>query len=119
MRTASCFTLHRLCHLEEVRRRLLGDVHRRAHDDVAAVVGEERALAVEVLAVRGHVGDVEQGEEALEETPSDVEGPLVVGREEGLALLSPEQVLSRLAALVFVDLQGAERDGDRLELKYI
>lgn len=50
---------------------------------------------------------MEQREEALEESPSDVEGALVVGRQQGLALLSSEQVLSRLAALVFVDLQGA------------
>lgn len=94
------------CHLKEVRRRLLWDVHSRAHDDIAAVVREERALAVEVFSVWGHVGDVEQREEALEESPSDVEGALVVGRQQGLALLSSEQVLSRLAALVFIDLQG-------------
>lgn len=49
---------------------------------------------------------MEQGEEALEESPSDVEGALVVGRQKGLALLSSEQVLSRLAALVFIDLRG-------------
>lgn len=49
---------------------------------------------------------MEQREEALEESPSDVEGALVVGRQKGLALLSSEQVLSRLAALVFIDLQG-------------
>lgn len=49
---------------------------------------------------------MEQREEALEESPSDVEGALVVGRQQGLALLSSEQVLSRLAALVFIDLQG-------------
>lgn len=59
-------------HLKEVRRRLLWDVHCRAHNDVAAVVGEERALAVEVLAVGGHVRDVELREEALEESPADV-----------------------------------------------
>lgn len=39
------------CHLKEVRRRLLWDVHSRAHDDIAAVVREERALAVEVFPV--------------------------------------------------------------------
>lgn len=49
---------------------------------------------------------MEQREEALEESPADVEGALVVGRQKGLALLSSEQVLSRLAALVFIDLQG-------------
>lgn len=49
---------------------------------------------------------MEQREEALEESPSDVDGALVVGRQQGLALLSSEQVLSRLAALVFIDLQG-------------
>lgn len=59
-----------------------------------------------MLPVGRHVGDMQQREEALEEPPSDVEGPLVVGREEGLALLAPEQVLSRLAALVFVYLRG-------------
>lgn len=103
-RASHCTALRR--HLKEVRRRLLWDVHCRAHDDVATVVREERALAVEVLPVWGHVGDMQQREEALKESPPDVEGPLVVGREEGLALLSPEQVLSRLAALVFVNLQG-------------
>lgn len=49
---------------------------------------------------------MEQREEALKESPSDVEGALVVGRQKGLALLSSEQVLSRLAALVFIDLRG-------------
>ena len=59
-----------------------------------------------MLPVGRHVGDVQQGEEALEEPPPDVEGALVVGRGEGLPLLAPEQVLGRLAALVLVDLRA-------------
>ena len=93
-----------LRYLKEVRGRVLRDVGGRAHDDVAAVVGEQAALAVQVLPVGRHVGDVQQGEEALEEPPPDVEGALVVGRGEGLPLLAPEQVLGRLAALVLIDL---------------
>lgn len=66
-------------HLKEVRRRLLGDVHSRPDNDVAAVVREEAAFPVEVFSVGGHVGDVEQREETLKQPASDVEGTLVVG----------------------------------------
>lgn len=66
-------------YLKEVRRRLLWDVHSRPDDDVPAVVCEQAALPVEMFSVWGHIGDVEQGEEALKQATSDVEGALVVG----------------------------------------
>lgn len=52
---------------------------------------------------------MEQGEEALKQTPSNIEGALVVGREKSLSFLASQQVLSCLAALVFIDLVGEEQ----------
>lgn len=104
--------------LKEVRRRLLWDVHGRPDDHVAAVVREEAALPVEVFSVRGHVSDVEQREEALKQAASDVEGTLVIGRQKSLPLLASQQVLSRLAALIFVYLEE-ERWDRKVFLSYL
>lgn len=98
------------CYLKEVGRRLLRDVHRRSDDHVAAVVREQAALPVEVLPIRGHIGDVVQREEALKQATSDVERALVVGRQERFPVLASQQVLGRLAALVFVDLWEKHRE---------
>lgn len=94
---------HRLVvavNLEEVRMRLLRQVRRRADDHIAAVVREQAALAVQVLPVGGHVGHMEQREEALEEPTADVQGALVVPVRQGLALLTLEQVFSSLEEAV-------------------
>lgn len=106
---------HRLVvavHLEEMRMRLLGQISSRADDHVPAVVGEQTAFSIQVLAVRGHVGDVEKGEEAFEEFTSDIEGPLVVPVRQGLALLALKEVFRGLASLVFVDLKGSLIGGE-------
>lgn len=103
----------RRSYLKEVRRRLLWDIHSRADNHIAAVVCEEAALPVEVFPVRGHVGDVAQREEALKQAAPDVEGTLVVGREKSLSLLTSQQVLGRLAALIFIYLEEEHWDWSR------
>lgn len=56
-----------------------------------------------MFTIRGHVSDMEQREEALEQPASDVEEALVGGKS--LSLLVPQEVLGRLAALIFIYLQ--------------
>lgn len=92
-------------HLEEGRVRLLGQVRSRAHDHVSAVIGEQAALPVQVLSVGGHVGDMEQDEEALKEPPADVDRSLVIAVGQDLPLVALQEVFCRLAALILIDLQ--------------
>lgn len=106
---------HRLVvavNLEKMRMRLLGQVSGRADDHVPAVVGEQTAFSIQVLAVRGHVGDMEKGEEALEEFTSDTKRALVVPVRQGLTFLALEEVFCSLASLVLVDLQGSLIGGE-------
>lgn len=98
--------------LKEGRVRLLRQVSSRANDDVSTVVSEQAALAVQVLPVRGHIGDMEQDEEALKEPPSDVDRSLVIAVSQDLPLVALQEVLCRLAALILVDLQGGLVGGE-------
>ena len=101
-------------HLVEGGVRLVRQVGGGAHDDAAAVVREEAALSVQVLAVGRDAGDVQQDKEALEEPAADVDGPLVVAVGQNLPLVALQEVLGGLAALVLVDFQrclvGRESD---------
>lgn len=108
---------HRLTvaiNLKEGRVRLLGEVSSRANDDIPTVISEQAALTVQVLPVRGHIGDMEQDKKALKEPPSDVDRSLVIAVSQDLPLVALQEVLCRLAALILVDLQrclvGGEGD---------
>lgn len=87
--------------------RFFRQVGSRADDHIAAVVGKKTALSIQVLTVGGHVGDVEQGEEAFEESASDVERALVIPIGKCFSLLTLEKIFSSLASLILVDFQGS------------
>ena len=84
---------------------LLGHEGGRAHDHVAPVVREERALPVELLAARRHAHGVLQLEEPPEDLVPDPLADLRVLPAQELPLGALEQVGRGGRALVAVDLQ--------------
>lgn len=105
--------------LKEGRVRLLGQVRGRANDHVATIVGEQAALAVQVLPIGGHVGDMEQDKEAFKEPPSDVDRSLVVTVGQDLPLVALQEVFCCLATLILVDLQRGLVGGEGNEVAAI
>lgn len=99
--------------------RLLGQVSSRANDHVATVIGEQAALAVQVLPIGGHVGDMEQDKEAFKEPPPDVDRSLVVTIGQDLSLVALQEVFCCLATLIFVDLQRGLVGGEGNEVAAI
>lgn len=62
-----------------------------------------------MLSIRGHICNVEQREKALKQASSYVEGALIVGGEKSFSFLASKQILSCLAALVFVYLYDEQQ----------
>ncbi len=92
-------------HLKKVWMRFFRQVSSWADDHITAVVSEKTALSIQVLAIGGHVGDVEKGKEAFKEFASDFEGALVVPIGQRFSLLTLKKIFSSLASLVLVYFQ--------------